>query len=145
MVSSLSQEREIADFDGWLVNPEGKTHGAPSDDERHVGDLGNFKTDGQGNAKGSVSDKLIKLIGEQSVLGVRDPSYFPISISAFSGKTSPRRTRADAIYSEPLSCTREQMTSERVTTQRARRQAMREQDLPVALLESQPKWQVNPT
>jgi Cu-Zn family superoxide dismutase len=51
------------------VNPHGKTHGAPEDEERHVGDLGNFKTDGQGNAKGSVSDKLIKLIGPESVLG----------------------------------------------------------------------------
>ena len=53
-----------------IVNPHGKTHGAPADEERHVGDLGNFKTDGQGNAKGSVQDKLIKLIGSESVLGV---------------------------------------------------------------------------
>jgi len=51
------------------VNPHSKTHGAPSDSERHVGDLGNFKTDGQGNAQGSVTDKLIKLIGAESVLG----------------------------------------------------------------------------
>lgn len=51
------------------VNPHSKTHGAPSDSERHVGDLGNFKTDGQGNATGSVTDKLIKLIGPESVLG----------------------------------------------------------------------------
>ncbi|KAH0254916.1 hypothetical protein KCU71_g22255, partial [Aureobasidium melanogenum] len=51
------------------VNPHGKTHGAPEDDERHVGDLGNFKTDAQGNSKGSVTDKLIKLIGPESVLG----------------------------------------------------------------------------
>ena len=34
-----------------------------------MGDLGNFKTDGQGNAQGSVQDKLIKLIGPESVLG----------------------------------------------------------------------------
>lgn len=52
-----------------VVNPHSKTHGAPSDSERHVGDLGNFKTDGQGNAQGSVTDKLIKLIGPESVLG----------------------------------------------------------------------------
>jgi Cu-Zn family superoxide dismutase len=31
--------------------------------------LGNFKTDGQGNAKASVQDKFIKLIGPESVLG----------------------------------------------------------------------------
>ncbi|OCT54774.1 Superoxide dismutase [Cu-Zn] [Cladophialophora carrionii] len=54
---------------GPHYNPHGKTHGAPSDSERHVGDLGNFKTDAQGNSKGSVSDSFIKLIGEHSVLG----------------------------------------------------------------------------
>ncbi|KEF60935.1 superoxide dismutase [Exophiala aquamarina CBS 119918] len=54
---------------GPHYNPHGKTHGSPTDSERHVGDLGNIKTDAQGNAKGSVTDSLIKLIGEQSVLG----------------------------------------------------------------------------
>ncbi|KAL8738705.1 MAG: hypothetical protein Q9181_000527 [Wetmoreana brouardii] len=54
---------------GPHFNPFSKEHGAPSDDVRHVGDLGNFETDGQGNSKGSVTDKLIKLIGPQSVLG----------------------------------------------------------------------------
>jgi Cu/Zn superoxide dismutase len=52
-------------------NPHGKQHGAPADDNRHVGDLGNIKTDAQGNSKGSVSDSFVKLIGEHSVLGVR--------------------------------------------------------------------------
>ena len=51
------------------VNPHGKTHGAPSSAERHVGDLGNFETDAQGNARGCVQDPLIKLIGPESVLG----------------------------------------------------------------------------
>ncbi|KAA6414132.1 MAG: zinc superoxide dismutase [Lasallia pustulata] len=54
---------------GPHFNPFSKTHGAPSDSERHVGDLGNFKTDGQGCAKGSHTDPLIKLIGPESVLG----------------------------------------------------------------------------
>ncbi|KXL46279.1 hypothetical protein M433DRAFT_88174 [Acidomyces richmondensis BFW] len=54
---------------GPHFNPHGKEHGAPTDTERHVGDLGNIKTDGQGNAKGSRTDKLIKLIGPESVLG----------------------------------------------------------------------------
>ena len=58
---------------GPHFNPFGKDHGAPSDEIRHVGDLGNFKTDGQGNAKGSMSDSHIKLIGEHSVLGVSNP------------------------------------------------------------------------
>ncbi|EXJ75611.1 superoxide dismutase [Cladophialophora psammophila CBS 110553] len=54
---------------GPHYNPHGKTHGGPTDQERHVGDLGNIKTDAQGNSKGSVSDSFVKLIGEHSVLG----------------------------------------------------------------------------
>jgi Cu/Zn superoxide dismutase len=54
-------------------NPHGKTHGAPADEERHVGDLGNFKTDAEGNSVGTVQDKLIKLFGAESILGVRFP------------------------------------------------------------------------
>jgi Cu-Zn family superoxide dismutase len=64
---------------GPHFNPHNKTHGAPEDEERHVGDLGNFKTDGQGNAQGTVEDKLIKLIGSESVIGV-SPSLFLLSI-----------------------------------------------------------------
>ena len=51
------------------VNPHGKGHGAPADEDRHVGDLGNLKTDAQGNAVGSITDKLVKLIGPESVIG----------------------------------------------------------------------------
>ncbi|EME45055.1 hypothetical protein DOTSEDRAFT_23143 [Dothistroma septosporum NZE10] len=54
---------------GPHFNPHGKEHGAPEDSERHVGDLGNFKTDGQGNGKGTIEDKHIKLIGPHSILG----------------------------------------------------------------------------
>ncbi|KAH6675029.1 Cu,Zn superoxide dismutase SOD1 [Halenospora varia] len=54
---------------GPHFNPHGKTHGAPTDEVRHVGDLGNFKTDAQGNGVGSTTDKLIKLIGPESVIG----------------------------------------------------------------------------
>lgn len=54
-----------------LVNPHGKSHGAPSDEERHVGDLGNIETDAQGNSKGSVKDSFVKVIGPNSVVGVR--------------------------------------------------------------------------
>ncbi|OCK79454.1 Cu,Zn superoxide dismutase SOD1 [Lepidopterella palustris CBS 459.81] len=54
---------------GPHFNPFNKTHGAPSDEERHVGDLGNFQTDDQGNAIGSISDKFVKLIGSESVIG----------------------------------------------------------------------------
>ncbi|KAK9239197.1 superoxide dismutase [Lipomyces kononenkoae] len=54
---------------GGHFNPFGKTHGAPTDDVRHIGDLGNVTTDNLGNAKGSTSDSLITLIGPQSILG----------------------------------------------------------------------------
>lgn len=55
------------------VNPFSHAHAGPNDAKRHVGDLGNIKTNAQGNAIGNVEDKWIKLIGEQSVLGVCFP------------------------------------------------------------------------
>ncbi|OJD35006.1 superoxide dismutase [Diplodia corticola] len=54
---------------GPHFNPHSKGHGAPTDEDRHVGDLGNIKTDGQGNAVGSTTDKLVKLIGAESIVG----------------------------------------------------------------------------
>ncbi|KAL6410436.1 putative superoxide dismutase [Ilyonectria robusta] len=54
---------------GPHFNPFGKTHGAPTDETRHVGDLGNIKTDGEGVAKGSITDSLVKLIGPHSIVG----------------------------------------------------------------------------
>lgn len=54
---------------GPHFNPFGKTHGAPTDDNRHVGDLGNIKTDAKGVAKGTITDKLVKLIGTNSIIG----------------------------------------------------------------------------
>jgi Cu-Zn family superoxide dismutase len=62
--------------DKEAVNPHGKTHGAPTDETRHVGDLGNFETDAQGNGKGSTTDKLIKLIGPESVIGVSASLFY---------------------------------------------------------------------
>jgi Cu-Zn family superoxide dismutase len=76
------------------VNPQSKTHGAPTDEERHVGDLGNFKTDPQGNAVGSVQDKLIKLIGAQSVLGVSDMSRF----EHFTVSLTPHKQRTIVVH-----------------------------------------------
>jgi len=66
---------EKADFsEGCLsagphYNPFKKTHGNVTDEERHVGDLGNIEAGDDGIAKGSISDKLIKLYGETSVVG----------------------------------------------------------------------------
>ncbi|KAK6360462.1 Superoxide dismutase [Cu-Zn] [Orbilia blumenaviensis] len=54
---------------GPHFNPFGKTHGAPSDDNRHVGDLGNISTDASGVAKGTITDSQVSLIGPNSILG----------------------------------------------------------------------------
>lgn len=47
-------------------NPYNKTHGCPGMSERHVGDLGNIKTDILGNAKYITYDNMIKLSGSKS-------------------------------------------------------------------------------
>lgn len=66
---------EKADFSdgcnsaGPHYNPTGKTHGAPEDEERHVGDLGNITVDANGNSKGEMKDRMIKLTGDWSVIG----------------------------------------------------------------------------
>ncbi|ODV89735.1 hypothetical protein CANCADRAFT_58589 [Tortispora caseinolytica NRRL Y-17796] len=54
---------------GPHFNPFKKQHGAPTDENRHVGDLGNFTTDAQGLGKGTKTDPLIKLFGPQSIIG----------------------------------------------------------------------------
>ncbi|MGW5724894.1 superoxide dismutase family protein [Nocardia beijingensis] len=54
---------------GPHFNPHGKTHGAPEDAIRHVGDLGNITTNGAGVSTGSTTDSFVKLIGPNSVLG----------------------------------------------------------------------------
>lgn len=67
-----------------IVNPFSKAHGAPTDAERHVGDLGNITTDAEGNAVGTIEDPQIKLIGEHSILGVSphlSPTFFPVPYS----------------------------------------------------------------
>lgn len=66
---------EKADFSegcksaGPHYNPHGKTHGAPGDEERHVGDLGNITVDAEGNSSGKITDKLVKLFGDTTVIG----------------------------------------------------------------------------
>jgi len=66
---------EKADFSngcasaGPHYNPFGKWHGGPDDEDRHVGDLGNITADADGTAKGTVTDKFIKIFGEYTVVG----------------------------------------------------------------------------
>jgi len=54
---------------GPHFNPFKKTHGGPTDDVRHVGDLGNIAVDGSGKCATVLTDPQVSLFGEHSVLG----------------------------------------------------------------------------
>lgn len=54
---------------GGHYNPFGKQHGAPEDEDRHVGSLGNIEVDAEGVAFIHIEDKLVKLIGPYSIIG----------------------------------------------------------------------------
>ncbi|KDR82890.1 hypothetical protein GALMADRAFT_238526 [Galerina marginata CBS 339.88] len=54
---------------GSHFNPYGKTHGPPTASTRHVGDLGNIKTDENGEANFEFTDHLISLQGPNSIIG----------------------------------------------------------------------------
>merc|ERR1711976_1109857 len=54
---------------GAHFNPAGKTHGAPEDEVRHAGDLGNVTAGDNGVAEINITDKLITLTGPNSIIG----------------------------------------------------------------------------
>jgi len=54
---------------GPHFNPHGKTHGGPTDAERHAGDLGNVTAGGDGVAKVDAKDSNISLSGPTSIVG----------------------------------------------------------------------------
>jgi len=54
---------------GGHFNPEGNPHGSPLDSIRHVGDLGNIKSDSSGVAKVSIQDGVISLNGPNRIVG----------------------------------------------------------------------------
>ncbi|XP_067832455.1 superoxide dismutase [Cu-Zn]-like [Heptranchias perlo] len=54
---------------GPHFNPCNKTHGAPQDKKRHVGDPGNIEADENGTARFEIEDRLLRLSGKHSILG----------------------------------------------------------------------------
>ncbi|KAK7604235.1 hypothetical protein V9T40_004508 [Parthenolecanium corni] len=54
---------------GPHFNPFGKEHGAPTDSERHVGDLGNIEAGTDGVAKINLCDSVISLNGPLNIIG----------------------------------------------------------------------------
>ncbi|KAF4521428.1 hypothetical protein B566_EDAN010585 [Ephemera danica] len=54
---------------GAHFNPLGKTHGGPSDEVRHVGDLGNLTAGDDGKATIDLTDNLISLSGAHNIIG----------------------------------------------------------------------------
>ncbi|GAY68943.1 hypothetical protein CUMW_268110 [Citrus unshiu] len=54
---------------GPHFNPAGKEHGAPEDDNRHAGDLGNVNVGDDGTATFTVVDNQIPLSGPNSIIG----------------------------------------------------------------------------
>lgn len=54
---------------GGHYNPFNMPHGAPTDTERHVGDLGNVVADTTGHAHYEWTDGLLKLNGPYSIVG----------------------------------------------------------------------------
>ncbi|GAM29427.1 hypothetical protein SAMD00019534_126030 [Acytostelium subglobosum LB1] len=54
---------------GPHYNPFGKAHGAPTADIRHAGDLGNIVSGDDNVANSTLTDKIITLFGENSIVG----------------------------------------------------------------------------
>ncbi|XP_020230978.1 superoxide dismutase [Cu-Zn], chloroplastic [Cajanus cajan] len=54
---------------GPHFNPNKLTHGAPKDEIRHAGDLGNIVANADGVAEATIVDNQIPLIGPNSVVG----------------------------------------------------------------------------
>eukprot|EP00252_Welwitschia_mirabilis_P023735 TRINITY_DN679_c0_g1_i1.p1 TRINITY_DN679_c0_g1~~TRINITY_DN679_c0_g1_i1.p1 ORF type:complete len:155 (-),score=25.00 TRINITY_DN679_c0_g1_i1:493-957(-) len=54
---------------GPHFNPAGKEHGAPEDENRHAGDLGNVTAGEDGTAEMTITDSQIPLSGPNSIVG----------------------------------------------------------------------------
>uniref|UniRef100_A0A6P6XN93 Superoxide dismutase [Cu-Zn] n=1 Tax=Dermatophagoides pteronyssinus TaxID=6956 RepID=A0A6P6XN93_DERPT len=54
---------------GGHFNPDNNNHGAPNDQQRHAGDLGNIEANQNGMAEFNMLDQRISLTGQYSILG----------------------------------------------------------------------------
>ncbi|XP_036331868.1 extracellular superoxide dismutase [Cu-Zn] isoform X1 [Rhagoletis pomonella] len=54
---------------GGHFNPDKMDHGAPDDEVRHVGDLGNVEADANGIVDTTFTDHLISLTGKRTIIG----------------------------------------------------------------------------
>jgi superoxide dismutase, Cu-Zn family len=54
---------------GGHYDPTGMPHGAPGDEKRHVGDLGNVTADDDGVVSEEIVDPVISLQGPRSIIG----------------------------------------------------------------------------
>lgn len=54
---------------GGHYNPEDMPHGAPTDSERHIGDLGNLPANEDGEASVDYVDPMLSLTGSNSFVG----------------------------------------------------------------------------
>jgi Cu-Zn family superoxide dismutase len=54
---------------GGHFNPTGKSHGAPTDANRHEGDLGNIEAGQDGKARVDFTDSVLQLGGAGSIIG----------------------------------------------------------------------------
>ncbi|KAK7397261.1 hypothetical protein VNO78_18428 [Psophocarpus tetragonolobus] len=54
---------------GAHFNPNSKEHGAPEDENRHAGDLGNVNVGDDGTACFTITDSQIPLTGPNSIIG----------------------------------------------------------------------------
>lgn len=54
---------------GGHLNPMKKDHAGPEATDRHEGDLGNIEADASGKAHLEMTDKMLKMSGDTSILG----------------------------------------------------------------------------
>jgi Cu-Zn family superoxide dismutase len=80
---------------GEHFNPDGRKHGAPDDEERHAGDLGNLIADESGRVHYERLDMGLKLAGDRSIIGLT---------IAVKSKWDDLKTDPDGNAGETIAC-----------------------------------------